>query len=601
MSSGAHGEVRRSQILTTWGPGSLIDLPNDAGIVGSLESWGSVGKLEEVLEPRLTAKLALLTDVPTPRLFAPPVVDTAPGAKSQLVGVWRFPLWALVKELPSGDADRRSRRLVPRKRLDEKGRIDKLGVVPTRFVRACTYGHVDDLDWHEFAHAKNKACRKQLWLDEHGTGGELGDLTVRCECGESRPMVDAAELELKALGLCSGKRPWLGGWASEPCGQPMRLLIRTAANAYFPQLLSTLSLPQLDDPVSAAVVKHWKLLEAAESVNEVAFVKKQAPELADFDDAELLARVQARKTGVVEEERPVKEVELDALLAQPEGFDDDIPVDLDFHARRVPDAAWRMSAASDGIERVVQLHRMREVLALLGFTRFEGLSPDVNGDYDPDDADTGKVRRADLAENPGWFPAVENRGEGIFLALRTAAVAQWLERPTTVARIEELAEGHARWVEDRGSKREFPGGPYVLLHTLAHLLMHSLAMRCGYPASSLRERIYADVPNERYGLLLYTASPDSEGTLGGLVQQARAIEEHLAAALRSGGLCSNDPVCAQHSPASGMQSRWLHGAACHGCALVAETSCEMRNDLLDRALVTPTLAVPDASFFLPRG
>ncbi len=104
---------------------------------------------------------------------------------------------------------------------------------------------------------------------------------------------------------------------------------------------------------------------------------------------------------------------------------------------------------------------------------------------------------------------------------------------------------------------------------------------------------------EQYGVLLYTASPDAEGTLGGLVQQAHHLDEHLATALHSGELCSNDPVCAQHTPAEAMEGRWLHGAACHGCALVAETSCEMRNDYLDRALVIPTLAVPDAAFFHP--
>jgi hypothetical protein len=122
-------------------------------------------------------------------------------------------------------------------------------------------------------------------------------------------------------------------------------------------------------------------------------------------------------------------------------------------------------------------------------------------------------------------------------------------------------------------------------------------MRCGYPASSIRERIYADTVGERYGILLYTGSPDAEGTLGGLVQQARYVEEHLLHALRNGALCSNDPICAQHVPGRDLERRWLHGAACHGCALVAETSCEMRNDYLDRALVVPALGVADAAFF----
>ena len=150
---------------------------------------------------------------------------------------------------------------------------------------------------------------------------------------------------------------------------------------------------------------------------------------------------------------------------------------------------------------------------------------------------------------------------------------------------------------DRKSQRPFPGGPYVLLHTLSHLLIQSLSMRCGYPASSIRERIYVDGQAERFGILLYTGSPDAEGTLGGLVQQGRHLEAHLTEALRASALCSNDPICAQHSPDESMEARWLHGAACHGCALIAETSCEMRNDYLDRALVVPVLGVLDAAFF----
>ena len=140
----------------------------------------------------------------------------------------------------------------------------------------------------------------------------------------------------------------------------------------------------------------------------------------------------------------------------------------------------------------------------------------------------------------------------------------------------------------------------MLLHTLSHLLIQSLAMQCGYPASSLRERIYAE--DGRYGLLIYTGSPDAEGTLGGLVQQARRIDEHLVRRRWKPGVCArNDPTCAEHAPGTSMTDRYLHGAACHGCALVAETSCEMRNDYLDRALVVPVLGLPDAAFFGPGG
>ena len=132
---------------------------------------------------------------------------------------------------------------------------------------------------------------------------------------------------------------------------------------------------------------------------------------------------------------------------------------------------------------------------------------------------------------------------------------------------------------------------------MAHLLLQSVSLRCGYPAASIRERIYVDEQRWRAGFLLYTASPDAEGTLGGLVAEARRVETHLAAALESTRLCSNDPVCALHEPGTSFERRWLHGAACHGCALVAETSCEMRNEYLDRALVAPVIGTSDAAFF----
>lgn len=207
------------------------------------------------------------------------------------------------------------------------------------------------------------------------------------------------------------------------------------------------------------------------------------------------------------------------------------------------------------------------------------------------------LRVKTLAEFLVPVPAVENRGEGLFVQLSALAIMNWLARPAVRHRLDALAQGHKRWGKGRKTQRSFPGGSYVLLHTLSHLLIQSLAMRCGYPASSIRERIYADADAQRFGILLYTGSPDSEGTLGGLVQQARHTEDHLVQTLRVSALCSNAPVCAHHVPGESLESRWLHGAACHGCALVAETSCEMRNDYLDRALVVPVLGYPDAAFF----
>ena len=593
MSRKAHGQVRRGQVITTYGPGALIDLPRHSAIVGGLDTWPKTSDLEEILEPRLSRKLQTMTGVAAPRLFAPPPDVNDPSEPKKGIVAWRFPEWFVVQEKGGDEARERSRRLVHRKALDGKGRFDKRQVVATRFVRACPKGHVDDLDWRCFVHGVEDNCRRQLWLDERGTSGDLADLVVRCECQKSRGLYEAMVIELNPLGTCRGARPWLGLNSNEDCKLPSRLLIRTASNAYFPQVVSVLSLPERGTEVETAVRELWDLLQAVDSLESLAVFKRlpQVTErLAPFLDDEILEAITEIKEGR-EGERPVKQVELEALLAAPEGFGDDVPVDPNFHARRLPDHAWRHTARSDGIQAVIQLHRLREVLALTGFTRFEAVMPDINGEYETD------VERAEIALEPAWFPAVENRGEGVFLQLRAEAMKLWLSRDGVKHRLESLVTGHRRWMKDRKTERPFPGGPYVLLHTLSHLLIQSLAMRCGYPASSIRERIYTDTDAGRFGILLYTGSPDADGTLGGLVQEARHIEDHLVQALRMSALCSNDPICAEHAPGESLEGRWLHGAACHGCALIAETSCEMRNDYLDRALVIPVLGVEDAAFF----
>jgi len=593
MSKKAHGQLRRGQVITTYGPGAMIDLPRHSAIVGGLDTWPRTSDLEQILEPRLQYKLQFITGVIEPRLYAPPPDSNDPSEPTRGIGAYRFPEWFVVQEKMDKNRRDRSRRLVHRKALDEKGRFDRLSVVPTRFVRACPRGHVDDLNWHRFVHGSADPCRRQLWLDERGTSGDLIDLTVRCECGKSRSLYEATLIEINPLDTCHGGRPWLGPNANEDCNQPSRLLIRTASNAYFPQVFSVLSLPDRGTDADEAVAELWDDLQIVETSSDLAFIKKKpkiADRLASFSDDEILDAIEKAKSGE-SEERPVKYAELDAILAAPEGFGDDIPVDPDFHARRLPERVWRKSNLSDGIQAVIQLHRLREVLALIGFTRFEAVMPDIQGEYETD------VERAELTLEPEWFPAVENRGEGIFIQLSAKAVQQWLERKEVNERLLSLANGHHRWAQERKSDRKFPGGSYLLLHTLSHLLIQSLAMNCGYPASSIRERIYTDATGGRFGLLLYTGSPDAEGTLGGLVQQALRIEEHLAEALRMNALCSNDPICAQHDPSKSIVGRLLHGAACHGCALVAETSCEMRNDYLDRALVVPVLGVSDTAFF----
>jgi hypothetical protein len=448
-------------------------------------------------------------------------------------------------------------------------------------------------------------CGAPIYLEEKSTTGALVDVEVKCSgCGVSRSLAQAAVKGSKALGRCDGRRPWLGSYAHEECSQYSRLLIRSASNAYFSQVLSVISIPDKKSPVDEVVRQLWDaglgvVAKNPESLGIMRQIPNIATRLAGIPDAEVLASVARVAAGVAAMvERPVKEVEYEAFADAQDELGSDKP-DGDFFARTLAKAEWS-APWMQGITTVVLVHRLREVTAQVAFTRFESLGADINGELPEDDISL-KVKPAAIARDATWLPAIENRGEGVFLVFDTAKIEAWAQQPAVMARAKVLQNGFDAWLRGHpGSKRRFPGTPYYLLHTFAHLLMTAISLDCGYPGSSLRERIYAldALPGgaRRFGVLIYTASTDAEGTLGGLVEASRRISHFVRKALELATLCANDPICAHHAPGE-LDHAPLHGAACHGCVLVPETSCEQRNEFLDRALVVPTVEQCGAEFF----
>jgi hypothetical protein len=593
-----HGEIRQSQLVTTFGPGSMVDLPDYSALVAGLEFWSAGG--EVISEPRLSRKLARVLQVNSIELRTPPPASDDPRDATTFITGFQFPEWFVTQGLEESNGSTiRTRLLVHRKALTKGKYIDrdkkKRAVVPVRFVRACRAGHINDIDWYAFAHNGPSDCSKQgrqLFIDERGTSGDLTEVWIRCECKAERSMAQAAIMANRALGVCDGSRIWLGPFTKETCGEPNRLLIRSASNAYFPQTMSVISLPERDEAVKQAVDSVWAFVEAVESIEDLKYERKKAAVKAGLEgisDEEAFAEIQSRRLGAITSDKPVKVAELETLIAAKNEVGEDRPEGI-FYARALPRGFWN-APWMEPIERIVLVHRLREVVAQVGFTRFEAAAPDIEGELDIG------VRRASLAREVTWLPAFENKGEGIFVQFKHKVITDWLQSAEVQARAIKLGTGFKEWKkEHQGTKRDFPGAAYLMLHSFSHLLITALSLSCGYPASSIRERVYA-IPNVGYGILLYTGTSDAEGTLGGLVQVGRRIQETVRAALELGMLCSNDPVCAQHDPASRHERRFLHGAACHGCLLISETSCEQQNDFLDRALVIPTVQDVGGQFF----
>ena len=245
--------------------------------------------------------------------------------------------------------------------------------------------------------------------------------------------------------------------------------------------------PRASGDCREAVSAVWDFLETAEDEGDVTRERRKAKvkeALEGVSDAEVWAEIQARRGPSQVQEKSVKYAELETLISANEELGEDRPEGV-FYARALPKKAWD-KPWMDGIEKVVLVQRLREVMALVGFTRFEAAAPDTDGELDMG------VRRADLARNVTWVPAVENRGEGIFLLFRRKAIEDWLALPSVIERAVQLRRGFDAWkAEHSSSSRKFAGPAYIMLHSFAHLMITTIALECGYPASSIRERIYA--------------------------------------------------------------------------------------------------------------
>jgi hypothetical protein len=613
------GEIRQSQIVTTFGAGSMVDLPNKSVIIGGLNHW-TVKDCKTIKEERLAQYVQKVLGVSSIQLKTPPIDEEELGDRRIGITAFTFPHWFLAQvdqSIEIHGKKYRTRPLIPWGQLVKGKYLNEdrksIPVVPVRFVQACPNGHISDINWHGFVKHEISCTNKtgRLWFDEGTASNDFSEIYVRCDrCKARRQLKDATIPNARNLGECKGHRPWLGldAITQEQCvslkehsqGKPEanRLLVRSASNAYFAQVVSAISIPDSDEKLRTAVDEIYDdYLKNIDDLDELKFIRKKMERvsnaLADLQNETIWQEIQCRKSNQPVADKSLKQVEIETLLAQPEGDIDDDVVDSDFYARARKldqiDPIYQ-EIIGDRIDRIVLVHRLREVVAQVGFTRFEPTLVTTDGELDLG------VNLAPLSLETDWVPAYENRGEGVFISFKTEAIATWLQKTAVKKRGKELIEGYLQWKNNKGIKSDWlPALPYIMLHSLSHLLITAISLECGYSASAIRERIYAS--ESGYGILLHTGSSGSEGTLGGLIEVGKQIERYLKTALEMGHLCSNDPVCSQHKPADSQEDRYLHGAACHGCLLIAETSCERRNELLDRALVVRTVDAIGAEFF----
>ena len=603
------GELRPSQILISFGIGSLVDLPNLSVLVLGLEDWPIVHS-EEIGEERLLASVQNVLGKQVKKLHSPPRGPDSVGAQTNWfdeahqigVQVAPFPRWLvcsrcrLLAPIGSGLFEAKDSAYRPDKtrfvhNCSTQGQAPT--AVPARFMAACPNGHLDDFPWLEFVHRGVTPCKGPLSLYEIGASGEAADVEVECRpCKVRRRMAEAFGRDnAQNMPRCRGRRPHLRDFDPNGCTvDHVRPILQGASNSWFPVTLSALSIPQATDKLTQLIEDHWTVLEKVTSLDILVAFRAigQLRDFTKYSDSQIWQAVQSKQQGggtAQQEPTDIKTPEWNAF-SDPATVMQTDPKRLKLRTVDPPEGYTAF------FERIVLVERLREVRALIGFTRIE--SP---RDFDTP-FDLPVEKRAPLSrQNPTWVPASETNGEGIFFHFSEPAIKTWLAK--TAEYEAEFKAAHERWrlTKNLDPTTGFPGLRYILLHTFAHALIRQLSVECGYTTAAIAERIYSqDDAAPRAGVLIYTAAPDSEGTLGGLcaLGDPRKLGRHLEAALERMRLCASDPLCAEHKPSVDLS---LHGAACHACSFLPETCCERGNKYLDRSVLVKTVERADLAFF----
>jgi len=587
------GQLRRTQLVTTFGSGAIVDMPQYSVIIAASNYWKDGSPV--LHEPNLEKLLKVS------HFKQPYVSDNSEGEYSPDIPAFRFPIMHFCPECG---------RLMPYWGFgDETGLVCtkcRKNIVPSRFISACINGHLEDFPYRWWVHngdfsecpTDNKDDKLKISFSDE-TGG-LESIVITCTaCGKSRSMAGSMGKDALRGYRCRGKRPWIGLKATHndpiTCTAPLRGLQRGASNVYFSQTASALTIPPWSSKLNQEIELNWDRLSSVldagpseESLNLVIQVM--------FHD--LLQSGTYSVENILREIKKLRDMDTDEEYTKQDLYEDEYQVFCLGNYEQPDDFQFRIESTdvpdtlSDYIEDVIMVKRLREVLALRGFRRISPEKPEND-----DDRFAGYHLEGDcvpLSEIPlNWYPGIEMLGEGIFIRLKEDTLFVWENQNA------EYYEPMRKRLEASNVECENFSPRYVLLHTLSHLLIRQLSVECGYSGASIKERIYSTYPDSSHkmaGILLYTSSSDSDGSLGGLVRNAlpNTFEMIFRNLLQEASWCSSDPICIE-SKAQGYDS--LNYAACHACTLLPETSCEMRNCLLDRGAVVGSIPDRNRGYF----
>lgn len=602
MSQKIKYKLRRDSLISPWGIGAIVPFPNDESfIIAGIDHWFKEfsNKAEfEIKDPRLSRQLHDYKFYLPPDYREKNQTDSNSGLT---IPAFRFPLWHYCPVC--GNMERLGTNGT-KQRCSGEIRVEKQNklpchkskhppyLIPERFVVVCDNGHIQDFPYMEWVHAHSGKEQKADCKLVRSTGSNTSSLSgvkYKCTCGAEASMSDAFNIDFFTKHFkmdCQGNRPWLDDKDPKPCDCTPRVVQKGSSSVWFPEIRSSIFIPEAElnaaeQRIFDAAVKKYASSITNGLVDQEA-VKNGINILAEFEQSDTPIN-----KGLLLQKVVNKLEAKEQILDEPHFLEEEFNI-LSNNFGSAENELYVVNKSSSSYSNLVFLDsislvfKLRETRALVGFKRLN-----IEGKISP------------LSRNKEkWYPAVKNCGEGIFLRFNYESLENWAQNNLVKSRVKTIEAN----LNSSGNPLAQPLNPiYVLLHTFSHCLITTLSNHSGYSNASIRERIYCDKlcstsSPKMAGILIYTASGDSEGSLGGLVRQGKPgkIEPIIQSALQEAKWCASDPVCIQ---SSGQGLNGSNLAACHNCALLPETSCENRNTFLDRALLIGTLDQPFLGYF----
>lgn len=602
--------MRRSALIGPWGVGAMVPFPNDESLmISGLDMWRYNNSNAFLIKDERLTKLLGVKELRWPPDFRERNAD--PENSKLKIPTVRFPTWyycpfcgTMRKTTYYGPQPVCDCYQWPNGRKCNPNHRYKKKLIPERFVVVCPNGHISDFpvaEWvhHGYAHPySTEECR--IRRSTGGTSAALTGVYYECSCGARKSIsgITRPRALQRINYTCKGSRPWLGIEIDEdnPCScnaDDIRVLLRGATNVWFADTRSSIRIPTDSEATSRKIIgivnEHYEAITTQRFNGEINrdFINMLAVSYHVSKDE--LYEAFLNKINCMEDMMQINEqttedeyrlAEYNVLIKNSGGDEQD------FHSINHPISEYD-PVIHKYFKSISLIPKLRETRAFIGFSRLE-----------PKDASIAERKKMLRLGNSNWLPAIEVFGEGIFFEFNTSTIKRWASQPQVIERIGKLNRSYKNSFFGQKSKGDLRQ-EFILIHTFAHLLINQLSFECGYGSSALRERIYCEKTSnesDMHGVLIYTASGDSEGSLGGLVRRGikGRIEDTIVSALKNAMWCTSDPICIQ-SAGQGPESCNL--AACHNCTLLPETSCENGNRLLDRGIVTGTLSDSTIGYF----